>query len=271
METTKQNYKTISFTTEMFQALLEGRKTQTRRIIKHDMCSAVMVYASEKQKNTADFISRNAPYKIGDILWVRETWQCADFEEDWDDEHIKYKICYTYKASNDLRPSGVSVEDHHGNWVNTTQERFENSSEKVEAEEVEGRDVWYPSIHMPKEAARVFLKVVHVRCEKLKDISESDAIAEGIESFENELFNETRYRDYTDGKRRDRDFDLFPDMAKHIGYSHFGGNPWPDWRCPISSFLTLWKKIFGSGSLDLNPWVWVYEFEQIEKPEGWPL
>lgn len=122
---------------------------------------------------------------------------------------------------------------------------------------------------MPKEAARIFLKVTNVRVERLQDISEDDAIAEGIDRFENTLFNETRYKDYTDGKRRDKEFNQYPETAKQIGYSHFGGNPWPDWRDPISSFQTLWQSINAKKHpWDSNPWVWVYEFERIEKPEN---
>ncbi|KNB61007.1 hypothetical protein [Chryseobacterium sp. Hurlbut01] len=59
---------------------------------------------------------------------------------------------------------------------------------------------------------------------------------------------------------------------KRIGYSHFGGNPWPDWRDPKSSFQTLWDSINGKTiPFSANPFVWVYEFKRIEKPEGWPL
>ena len=122
---------------------------------------------------------------------------------------------------------------------------------------------------MPKEAARIFLKVTNVRCERLQDISEEDAIAEGIDRFENSLFNETRYRDYTDGKRRDKDFNRYPEIAKQVGYSHYGGNPWPDWCDPITSFQSLWQSINAKKHpWKFNPWVWVYEFERIEKPEN---
>lgn len=216
--------KPILFSTEMIHANLEGRKSQTRRVIdeKH---SGFLEYAFKNKKNLADWISKNAKYQMGDILWVRESWQVSRFG---------------------IYFSRARCPEH-------------------EVKEVK----WRPSIHMPKKAARQFLKVINIRVERLQDISENDAIAEGIERFENSLFNETRYRDYTDGKRRDKDFNLYPEEAKRVGYSHFGGNPWPDWRDPISSFQTLWQSINGKKiPWESNPFVWVYEYEIIEKPEN---
>ena len=58
-------------------------------------------------------------------------------------------------------------------------------------------------------------------------------------------------------------------MAKQVGYSHYGGNPWPDWRDPITSFQSLWDSINAKKHpWKSNPWVWVYDFERIEKPEN---
>lgn len=243
---TTNNFKPILFSTEMVQAILAGRKTQTRRVIKIKSTPFSENFTEAEWKNHLNSAGAKLLYggfKKGDILWVRETWQCADFEEGCNDEkeETEYKICYSYKASNDLRPCGISVEDHHGNWVNTTQERFDYLSEKVEAEEVEGRDVHYPSIYMPKEAARIFLKVTNVRVERLQDITEDDAIAEGIEKFL------TKYGDY---------------LFRHYLKNKFGPSA-------KHSFQTLWQSINAKKHpWESNPWVWVYTFERIEKPEN---
>jgi hypothetical protein len=101
---------------------------------------------------------------------------------------------------------------------------------------------WKPSIHMPKYACRIFLQITNVRVERLKDISEEDAIAEGIEKQFSHLFQEWRYKDYAKVK--------------------------DDWRSPISSFQSLWASLNGFDSWDENPWVWVIEFKRVNKPNN---
>ncbi|WP_051889972.1 hypothetical protein [Chryseobacterium vrystaatense] len=103
---------------------------------------------------------------------------------------------------------------------------------------------WKPSIHMPKEAARTFLKVGNVRCERLQDISEADAIAEGCS---------------LDGP-----------------FGEYKGAPHPNkkifvhraYRKASRAFQSIWEHINGVDSWRENPWVWVYEYEIIEKPEN---
>ena len=209
-------FKPILFNTEMVQAILAGRKTQTRRIIKsRDESGIFQVCKNFDGKVTSieslDWDERNcekdilSKYQIDDILWVRETFQKL--------ESVKHKeIDFLYKAD---------VEYH--NYFN---------SDLV---------VWSPSIHMPKEAARIFLKVTNVRVERLQDISEEDAIAEGVE-----LGDPNKgiiYRDYL----RQKTFFLFARL----------------------SFKSLWDSINAKKHpWESNPWVWVYDFERIEKPEN---
>lgn len=203
----KTTYKPILFSTEMVKAILDGRKTQTRRIIKNQMLCDTLNYALENLKEiqgNSNFLNQ-AKYQIGNILWVRESFQYSDeFDE---------PIWYKQKA----------IEDY-------TQEAFEMMK-------------WKPSIHMPKEAARIFLEVTNVRVERLADISEEDAIAEGIEFFNHGYGGSPVgiwYKNYLSG-----------------GF-HFQ---------PNSSFKSLWQKINGIDSWYSNPWVWVYEFKQVEKPK----
>ena len=113
--------KPIIFNTEMVKAIMDRRKTQTRRIAKTD----------------------KPPYIAGDILYVRETWAQVPNGD------------YLYKA--------------HSMYKGMKDADFLFS--------------WKPSIHMPKEAARIFLEVINIRKERLQNITEADAIAEGAEPY----------------------------------------------------------------------------------------
>ena len=215
------NIKAILFSTEMVQAILEGRKTQTRRIVKsepkinddtdlelipdwdgkYDDPLTLFFYYKGTKTRSIYYDCQLPLAQIGDILWVRESFQYSDEL----DEPFWYKQKYK--------------EDY-------TQEAFD-------------RIKWKPSIHMPKEAARIFLEVTNVRVERLKDISEDDAIAEGIERVSIAPFVH-RFQNYLCNN-------------KFIG--------------PKESFKTLWMKINGIDSWNTNPWVWVYEFKVVEKPK----
>jgi hypothetical protein len=186
--------KPILFSTPMVQAILEGRKTMTRRVIKQNSTALNWLNAGF----TLEFICNEGneairPYNVGDILWVRETFE-------------NYQGAYNYKAG-----------------------KYGLLGEK-----------WKPSIFMPKEAARIFLRVADVRIEKLQDISEEDAIAEGIET-EKEDVPVIPYKDY---------------LGKYNYYSN-----------PINSFKSLWEFINGEQSWEDNPYVWVISFEETFKPE----
>jgi len=140
------NYKPILFSTEMVQALLKGRKTVTRRKIKLDLGMA------DTDKNDSTYLKipdtdgdyhdakDYCKYRVGDILYVRETWLKAD-------DGIHYKA--------DETPTSKELRIAYGYK-------------------------WKPSIHMPKKIARIFLKVTDVRVERVKDITNKEAKREGI-------------------------------------------------------------------------------------------
>lgn len=219
------NMKPILFSTAMVQSILEGRKTQTRRIIKpqpivHNeviqMPIGIKEYAKELDKYMkkgytnlytdgvlSGMMTSKLKYDVGDILWVRETWQhteCLNINPE--DENYGF----VYKADN-------------GDWEN-----------------MEGW-TWKPSIFMPKEACRIFLKVTEVRAERLEDISEQDAISEGIEVKEHDIAPKG-WKDYL--------FSEIPfDNPKH-------------------SFFSLWQSINGEQSRNDNPFVWVVNFERVD-------
>lgn len=179
----------ILFSTEMVHAILDGRKTQTRKIV--------------KPQHPKEFHCVKCPYgKVGDLLWVREAWNYGNLVKPVIEDDFIYRS-----------------------------ERNEHAGPKWS-----GR--WRPSIHMPKEAARIWLKVTKVRLDLLHGINENDAIAEGVDNVGLKLGGyQQLWRDYTN----------------EVGC----------WTNPIVSFMSLWLSINGKGSWDANPWVWVVEFEVI--------
>lgn len=177
----------ILFNTEMVRAILDGRKTCTRRLV--------------KPQPTAHYgtLCIKSPYQPGDILYIRETWSELSFG-------------YVYKAD------GENI-DHLGNRI-----------------------TWHPSIHMPKEASRIWLKVTDVRLERLQDITNDGCVAEGI---------------YSSNCRRCK-ATFGCDTCIDEGYSE------------IDEFTEIWDSTIKKPDIDrygwnANPWVWVIEFEQCEK------
>ena len=175
--------KPILFNTEMVKAILEGRKTQTRRLCKGQPQDGV---------TSPEAIGYTAPYNPGDVLWVRETW-------------VKDAGRYMYRA----------------NYSDT--EKFYMNGREIKM-------VWRPSIHMPREAARLFLRVKAVRVDRLQEITSGEAVAEGIQS---KLRSPSEAADALIAFE-----ELWNSTIKPADLSHYG-----------------W---------DANPWVWVIEFERVE-------
>lgn len=202
----------ILFSTEMVSAILANRKTQTRRIVKGELryndkddwykyhCWSNRTSDFWQDYTNDGFISK-CPYgQVSDVLWVRETWS-------------KLNSQYVYKADYNNGIPANEIELSDGSIIDYAK--------------------WKPSIHMPKEACRIRLKIKSVRVERLSDISEQDAIAEGIELIG------SRWKQY-----------LKTRLDKTV-------------ENPKYSYITLWESINGSMSWEKNPWVWVIEFERI--------
>lgn len=179
--------KPILFNTQMVQAILDGRKTTTRRIIKNVEQFGTAL-ATPKGIFSKKGLADHGPYKIGDILYVRETWLKAD-----DDK-------YHYRA--DETPVSKEAREEFGYK-------------------------WRPSIHMPKEASRIFLKVISVKVERLQDITEEGIRAEGI-TEEWPPFAQDKFQELWDSTLRKEQIEQYGFIA--------------------------------------DPWVWVIEFERCEKP-----
>lgn len=143
--------RSIIFNSEMVQAILEGRKTQTRRVIKPQP-----KYTLDKSLSPVDI---PCPYgKPGDLLWVRETWQML---ERWGTEFGGAPYEY------DLYDGAIPKEQSRNIFIEYRADGY-------------GDGPWHPSIFMPRWASRIMLEVTGVRVERVKDISWDDALAEGI-------------------------------------------------------------------------------------------
>lgn len=209
--------KPILFNAEMVLAILDGRKSCTRRLVKFlsgenprwtgYIKDGLMLYNGKNEP-----CIRKAPYQPGDILYVRETWErfeCWNCEGDERGNCPKEPQksvfdktcgCYMYRAT----------------------------------DEIYGDARWHPSIHMPKEAARIWLKVTNVRVEQLQEITIDGIRNEGLSS-----------------------------MAVHAGDMEIAMEEWKNlWNSTVK------KSDINRYGWDANPWVWVIEFERCEKPEG---
>lgn len=210
----------ILFSAPMVRAILEGRKTQTRRIIKPQPEVTETGYISWRDEICAmdcfaSIIADDSPYGVpGDRLWVRET--CRAYEitnSDWNgySGHVPGTDGVVYAVDVVFREI-ENTQDASDAWVALYRYRGK-------------RGATVPPIHMPRWASRIDLLVKAVRVERLQDISDDDAFAEGI-------------------------VPMVEDGA--LGYS-----------TPQNIYRELWESINGPGSWDANPWVWVVEFQRI--------
>lgn len=203
----------ILFSAPMVRAILDGRKTQTRRVVKpRGRVSLFDVEADGSPMWTDSYIMdpgnaewrmRDNPYGVpGDRLWVRETWGI---------NHSDY-----FAPIPKQRPP---LEDEYFVFLATEDDP-----------EIVHEMPWRPSIHMPRWASRITLQITDVRVERLNEISEADALAEGAPC--GGLDDDGRFYEVATGGT---------------------------YRC---GFGALWEHINGPGSWDANPWVWVVAFER---------
>lgn len=210
--------KPILFNTEMVKAILDGRKTTTRRLLKQPFEVHPNGYITKPRGNER-LCPYEPPYVVGDTLWVRETWATHY-------DGIHDGLAYCYKAD------GINL-----------------SSECLSGE----NNRWYPSIHMPREAARLFLKVTDVRVERLQDITEEQAKSEGV--ITNDAVKVSSYR-YWFEQLWDSIY-AAPCPVKEKGViTHYISYPWKDTR-ETREYKGLPWIVYG------NPWVWANSFERI--------
>lgn len=229
--------KPILFNTEMVRAILDGRKDATRRIVKGFIPDdAVWGYTAFTPKGYISCRGTFAdgygekffklPCETGDILYVRETW-----------ERFECWNCEGDERGNCPKEPQKSVLDKHSYGCYMYRA----------TDEISGDAKWHPSIHMPKEAARIWLKVTNVRVERLQSITEGGAIREGAEG----------------------------EKCHHTNTGAFGctdcmNTGWIE--PPQVEFMQIWNSTIKESDIDRygwgdNPWVWVIEFERCKKPE----
>ena len=226
----------ILMSAPMVRAILEGRKTQTRRIIKpqpyfdaqNNLIFGKWNYGQDLY-GTHVLPKRNlalkCPYgNLGDRLWVRESYKRWCIDETGTVEDGWWSV--RYRSDN-------NIQKHCATWDCCV--TYDSPSEAGCDKEP---DRWEPSIHMPRWASRILLEIIGIRIERLQDITEDEAIAEGV------LFN--------------GNYDLWWDYQRE------------QWSCvdPIDSYKSLICKINGPETWEKNPWVWVVDFEVIEVKGG---
>jgi len=203
----KMKERPIPFSGEMVRAILEGRKTQTRRVVKPQPAGAAMMrFLSGKE---AEVVWRDyggqawrCPYGVpGDRLWVREG----------------FGVCIGQDVQH---AAGIPRKENCGGIVYRA-----GPSLRCRCGRLNCTDYWRPSIHMPRWASRITLEVVGVRVERVQDITDDDAVAEGIDAEEN----------------------------KYDGH-----------KIPRVNFSGLWDSINEKRGYgwEVNPWVWIVEFKR---------
>lgn len=212
----------------MVRALLAGTKTQTRRVAK--LLGAEVIEERPDGLDGAVFSQPwpwspqhdgwvSCPYgRPGDRLWVRETWTALQPTTD----------AATAAAHRDRVVERPEDGERVALWYRADGEM--PLVERLWADEEDGIR-WRPSIHMPRWASRIALEVTAVRVERLHDISEADARAEGISCTNSHRWG-----------------------LPETGMEH---------NAPTHAFRTLWESINGADSWDVNPWVWVISFKRV--------
>lgn len=237
--TTLAKERPILFSGPMVQAILEGRKTQTRRVVK--LSDPTQTYAQfdddgwpMSEDIYGDWHRDDCPYGVvGDRLWVRETWKY----DDWTEEGEPYIRYAADNATQLMTPSDDWADRVMSIWAELSAPENYNIDQRARDRK------WRPSIFLPRWASRITLEVVSVRVERVQDISEEDAIAEGVETA----------MPATAGA-------VLPsnDMLRTNGYGVV-------MQSAKAEYAKLWDTINAKRGYgwDANPWVWVIEFKQV--------
>lgn len=246
----------ILMSAPMVRAILEGRKTQTRRFVKPQPGQSVhhgyarpdgdFTWCLETGHGVSDRIA--CPYgRAGDSLWVRETWRVSSKWDALAPRDLPFDrgmtVMYAAGGSRAHNDAGVYVNDNDypppslPDWAGKTR----------------------VSIHMPRAASRITLKITDVRAERLKSISRQDSISEGA----------TSRPDCSGFKQKEPGWSMdWLRIGQPSKFSHDGRTIAErdiSMATPCGAFFNLWESINGPDSWALNPWVWALSFE-VAKP-----
>ncbi|HBX6223522.1 TPA: hypothetical protein MH652_10905 [Klebsiella pneumoniae] len=212
------------FNADMVRAILDGRKTQTRRPIKWKQTRFTEIGEredgskwpwSEDAEHACDFWHPCPFGAVGDRIWVRETFQGPLFDYDLMDNYCKDPTPFEKPEFCVYKADGVPAPE------------FYDADDELHC-------CWRPSIHMPRWASRILLEITGVRVERLNSIRDVDAMREGIQNLTT------------------------------CSHSDFGIPGVVNAQHPVRAFQLLWESIYGADSWRANPWVWVIEFKRIE-------
>lgn len=266
----------ILFSTPMVQAILAGRKTMTRRLVGDyvdEYAIAEMITdAVVADPDAVDIVEKQlkgvcvnfddgewiikSRWQPGDLLWVREAWQMIGWSFEDGTMTVKYKDgkwldCYAPDPKED------------SSWMLNYVEHLEEIGCLKKDPNDEERFLftdkpqpWKPSIHMPKNAARIWLEVTDVRVDRLQSISPGDACDEGINYWNIDP-------EAMEGGELQADFENYTWTDKKENDPNYEDRYFPTFANPVDSFRTLWQSINGKESWEANPWVWVVSFKVL--------
>lgn len=223
----------ILFSAPMVRALLDGSKTQTRRIVKQlDPAEGAVTTDHDGKPMGACWAFAgpviHCPYgQPGDRLWVRESYHfLAEF--DVNSPSAVGDLCLAAGYNKPWAPIQYDSDGSRRDWMAVS-----TPGGAVQAiTPGKGR----PSIHMPRWASRILLEIISVRAERLNDCSDADARAEGAKHYE---------------------------PANHLSHGGWSHDEHYVHETAKASFESLWERIGGAGAWAVNPWVWVVEFKRV--------
>jgi hypothetical protein len=258
----------ILFSAEMVRAILDGRKTQTRRVMKVQPWPDALVTVEHYHPTVIDRHGDMQPGKEifgahwddgehglrcpygapGDKLWVRETcWA----ESTFDGDGVRYPADHVWRIIENTQEASEA-------WCKLA--RYGGDA-ALDNETNIGKRV--PSIHMPRWASRITLRITDIRAQRPQDISEDDARAEGCEGrpFPGPWWQ--GYRDLGDGEMFHQQAvgETAPDWM--IEPKQMQPTPWLD-QSARDGFRSIWMCLHGPGAWEANPWVWVVAFERVK-------
>ena len=225
----------ILFSGPMVRAIMEGRKTMTRRIVKPIIANCLedgwggeqQIYWTRDDEPIE--ATRLCPYGASDDrLWIKEAWRTYENFNEFSPKEIE-KMAKNIGYENAWAPIQYEADQTRINWLDRQY----------------GPGRYRHARFMPKWASRILLEIINIRVERLQDITEEEAIAEGIEPIP-----------FADSKKKDNMFTVTTPEGDKYNYSS-------NFKTAKEAFKALWQSINGPGSWEQNPWVWVIEFKKL--------